>query len=290
MPAKYPVEMSDQEGIVDAVNYLLSGPAGLGQNFQGFSAYTPAYLTGNFRPPFTDQVIANTYVAPIALGVSEMLDERTWKFTFAAAQPTPPFALGNGITVSGVADPYYDGTYDTIGVIECTTTYVVARTGSSYTVVAPSTGGTVEYNITVPVIDGPSFSSTDCNAKVTVTGGTDRVFVSAQLNNAISYSGTGDLAYTIAVNRYSAFITDDPVNPEYRFNFDATISQRTYNLTGLTGPGTIPNIETIFSTVIDQPVPAYYWYILEVSYASDNVIVTSSEFDLRSLSAQVVKQ
>ena len=42
--ASYPVEISDTEGIVNAVNYLMSGPAGLGQNFQGFSAYLPAYI------------------------------------------------------------------------------------------------------------------------------------------------------------------------------------------------------------------------------------------------------
>jgi len=288
--AKFPVENSDIEGIGDAVNYLLSGPSGLGQYFQGFSAYTPTYLTGNYRPPFTNPAGANMYVAPIALGTSEMLDERTWKFTFAAASATPPFVSGNGITVSGVTDPYYDGTYNPIGVTECTTTYVVARTDSSYAIVAPSTGGTVEYNITVPAVKTPSFNSTDCNAKVTVTGGTDRVFVSAQLNSIINYSGTGDLIYTVAVNRYKGFINNDPVNPEYRFNLDATISQKVYNFTGLTGPGTIADTETIFSTIIDQPAPAFYWYILEVSYASDTVIVTSDEFDLRSLSAQVVKQ
>jgi hypothetical protein len=288
--AKYPVEIGDDEGTADALNYLLSGPAGLGQNFAGFSAYTPAYLTGNFRPPFTNAVGASIYVPPIALGTSEMLDGRTWKFTFATPQASPPFVSGNGIRVSGVTDPYYDGGYAPIGVTECTTTYVVAVTNNTYDIVPPSSGGTVTYNRTVPAIDGPSFNSTDCNAKVTVTGGTDRVFVNAQLNNLINYIGSGDLTYTIAINRYNAFVTTDPVNPEYRFSFDATVSQRVYNLTGLSGPGTVPNIETIFSTVIDQPVPAYYWYILEVSYASDTITVTSDEFDLRCLSAQVVKQ
>ena len=38
MTAKYPVDIGDDEGIVDAVNYLLSGPSGLGQNFSGFSS------------------------------------------------------------------------------------------------------------------------------------------------------------------------------------------------------------------------------------------------------------
>ena len=76
MPAKFPVELSDQEGIVDAVNYLLSGPAGLGQNFSGFSDFNPAWLTGNFRTPYTVTTPANLYVAPISLSTAEMLDER----------------------------------------------------------------------------------------------------------------------------------------------------------------------------------------------------------------------
>ena len=46
--AKFPVEIGDSEGIIDSVNYLLSGPGGLGQNFQGFSDYQGAYLTGAF--------------------------------------------------------------------------------------------------------------------------------------------------------------------------------------------------------------------------------------------------
>ena len=47
--AQYPVE--DTAGLFEAVNYLLSGPSGLGQNFQGFSSYQPAYVTGTFRQP-----------------------------------------------------------------------------------------------------------------------------------------------------------------------------------------------------------------------------------------------
>ena len=290
--AKFPVEQSDDEGIADAVNYLLSGPAGLGQNFAGFSAYTPAYLTGNFRPPFTDQATADIYVAPIALSTSEMLNDRTFKFTFASTQPSPPFVSGNPIDVSGTSDSWYNDSYGPIGVTECTTDYVIVVTRSPLALNPPATGGTVQYSLIVSLANNPSFNSTDCNAKVTVTGGTDRVFISAQLNSFISYEGSGDLTYTVAVNRYKGFINNDPVNPEYRFLFDQTISQKVYNLTGLSGPATLPDIETIFTTIIDEPDPAFYWYILEVAYASDDVglNVVSNEFDLRSLSAQVVKQ
>lgn len=223
--AKYPVEYTDDEGVNDAVNYLLSGPSGLGQNFAGFSSSTTGYLTGNFRVPFAQTSPANLYVAPIALGTSEMLDGRTWKFTFASAQTSPPFALGNNIEVVGVTDSFYDGVYRPIGVVECTTTYVIARTSTTYDLVPPSSGGTVGLN------PAGGFNSTDCNARVTVTSPTDRVFISAQLNEILSYlaTETSSLAVTVAVNRYKGSLNIDPINPDYIFDLDETVAFKTYN-------------------------------------------------------------
>lgn len=336
--AKYPVEHTDSDGTNDAVNYLLSGPAGLGQNFKGFSTYFPSDLTGNFRPPFTiaaptSVAYANLYVPPIPLSTSEKLSGNTWKFNFATPM-APPFALGQGpfvnnvvtaidtvvlddpdaftidsgtkatsalpvtytnvattvltgsgsglvltITVGdGVAAPYttfntgilatasgtgwasgdtvkvlgtalggatpandlyltidfvtslYDGDYyNGPGVVECTTDYVILRTQSNFPDPGPGTGGTIS-------LSSMGFDmSTDCNAKVTVSGGTDRVFISGQLNGALSYitSEPTDLTYRVRVNRLKGFITDDPTNPEYRFSQSVTIAEKTFNFTGL---------------------------------------------------------
>lgn len=284
--SQFPINTPD--GLYEAVNYLASGPQGLGQNFAGFSSYATAYLTGNYRVPFTQPTPANLYVPNIPLGVSEMLDGRTWKFWFATPQATPPFSPGNIITVLGVANDYYDGTYRPIGVVECTVDYVTARTNDPYDIEPPSSGGNVYLNTS-------GYLSTDCNARVTVTGGTDRVFISGQLDNTISYtvpSGTGDLTYTIAVNRYIGSPNDNPINPDYIFNPDGTVALKTYTYTGLSGTGTLSLNETIFTTLLDEPAPGYYWYILEVEFvsASNLVKVTSCEFGLRSLSAQVVKE
>ncbi|CAB4166472.1 hypothetical protein UFOVP849_36 [uncultured Caudovirales phage] len=287
--AKFPVEIQDQEGIVDAVNYLMSGPAGLGQNFAGFSSFAQAWLTGNFRVPYTQPTVANLFVAPIALSTSEQLDGRTFKYTFASTQPSAPFALGNGVTVQGVANDWFDGSYIAIGVVQCTTDFVIVRSSGSFDIEPPSTGGEIF------LTTGIEFISTDANARVTVTGGQDRVFISGQLDNAISYniaSGPATLKYTVAVNRYVAFLNDDPTNPEFRFNLDKTVSQKVYNFSGLSGTGTVPLQDTVFATVLDEPDPDYYWYILEVSFefTSGTGEVTDSELGLRSLSAQVVKQ
>jgi hypothetical protein len=358
----YPAD--DQQSLLDGVNVLLSGPGGLGQDFKGFSSYTDAWITGNFREPytvisynlhciganasnvattttstsgivanmlatgtyisanttvinsansvitlsssftndfddyitFTPPVTANLYVANIALGTSTLLDPYTWKFEFASAQAKPPFALGSGITVAGVTPSDYDGTYDPIGVVQCTTTYVIARTRTAYSVSGAGTGGNVTYyqTSTTPKVFA---LSTDCNSKVNVTGGTDRVFVSAQLNNIISYTATtsSDLWYTVAINRYQGFPNNDPVNPGYYF---ATPGQRlsikTYKYTGLTGTGVLDEVQTIFSSFADSNIaPGYYWYIMDVSFQvqnGGNLQVTQSKLNLRSMTTQVVKQ
>lgn len=291
--AQFPV--SDQQGILDGLNYVLSGPGGTGQNFVGFSDWLPHSLTGNFRPPFTsaDTMLtpsAFLYVAPIALSTSEMLDGRTWKYTFAAPQSIPPFALGQPITIAGVADPFYDGHYTPIGVIESTTTYVITRTNTTYTVVAPSTGGTATFN-NMDI----GYISTDCNGKVTVTNGTDRVFIAAQLNAHLYMEPlyTGTFNYVVRLNRYIGFVNPDPTNPDFRFSYDATIASKTYVLdTATLTPGQpFPSIETIFTSILDGPAPNYYWYILEINFETltGTPIVAAAQFDQRSFSAQVIK-
>lgn len=301
MTAKYPVEISDSEGIVDAINYLMSGPAGLGQNFAGFSSYSPVYLTGNFRIPFTQDTTANLYVAPISLSNAEELDDRTIKYTFASAQPSAPFSLGNGLSVDGITPSSYNssdlsaaGTPITqIGVVECTTTYVIVRTRDPITTPLGTyvSGGTIEYS------SMDTYNSTDCDVRVTVTGGTDRVFVSAQLDQLINYevvTASADMTVYVAINRYKAFTNNNPVNPDFIFDDRTTIVEKAYEYTGLTGTGSLPLIETVYATIVDEPDPSYYRYILEVYFqtfgATTDIYVTTDELLLRSISAQVVKQ
>ena len=288
--SKFPVEVSDDEGVIDAINYLLSGPQGLGQFFKGFSSYTDAYLTGNFRIPYSQVAPASLYVAPISCSSAVQLDDRTFQYNFTTPQATPPFANGNNISGQGWTTSFYNGGSGPIGVAQCTTTYVIIRTNGYYPGIGDDlTGGQVYWNATEE-----GRMSTDCNARVVVTGATDRVFISAQLNNLITYTTTtsSDVTYTVQVNRYIAEPNSDPINPDFVFSFDTTVSQKVYNLTGITGSGTLPEIETIFSTVIDNPTPKYYWYILEIQFetTAGDFQATKSKFNLRSLSAQVVKE
>jgi hypothetical protein len=301
--SQFPVQ--DEAGLYEGVNYLLSGPSGLGQNFSGFSDYNDYWITGNFRLPFSQDTEASLYVAPIALSNAEQLDSRTIRYTFAAAQAQPPFSLGNGLTVTGITPSSYnssslkaaDASINQIGVVECTTTSVTVRTIGPVAVLAPYvSGGAISYAIAANYIDS-AYNSTDCNARVTVTGATDRVFISAQINQLITYdvlSGPSDFRVWVVINRYKGFTNEDPINPDYRFERDATVTRKIYTYPGLSSTGTLPELETVFTTVVDQPVPGYYWYILEVVYEYPNVggvevQVLTAETNLRSLSAQVVK-
>lgn len=288
--AKFPVSADDQTGIADAVNYLLSGPTSLGQNFSGFSSYEASWLTGNFRTPFSQPEVARLYVSPIALANSEMLDNRTFKFTFAETQSEIPFSNGNGIEVYGVDDDWYNDSYNVIGVVECTTAYVIARTSGEYGLVGPAGGGYVFLRT------GDQFLSTDANCRVSVNSATDRVFISAQLDADLAYSvdfsTTDTLTYTVSVNRYRGEPTNDALNPDFLFDFDGTVARRIYTFTNLKNDGTIPLVDTIFATILDQPNPGYLWYIVEVQFewTDGHGEIQTAEFTLRSISAQVVKQ
>lgn len=297
--SKFPVEQVDPEGVRDALNYLLSGPGGLGQNFAGFSAYTTAYLTGNFRIPFSQTTPAELYVAPISLSNAEQLDDRTIKYTFAAAQAAPPFSLGNGLSVTGITPSSYNsaslsaaGTPITqIGVVECTTTYVIVRTRDPITTPLGTyvSGGDISYT------SMDTLNSTDCDVRVTVTGATDRVFISAQLDQIIRYevgASTEDLTVYVDITRYQAFPNNNPVNPDFIFDNAVTVTEKVYEFPGLTGTGELPLTETVFATLVDEPDPGYYRYILEVYFTSSglDLQVYEDELILRSISAQVVKQ
>ena len=222
-------------GQLEAINYVASGPSGLGQYFQGYMAWAPGYLTPNVHTPYT--AISFTYlctgvsgestisVSPTAIGVvtgmtvsgygitagttvtaigttsdtgtlvtlsnpltddiyndltftpavipqifvdniylnnAELLDPYTWKFYFAATQPSPPYGLGTDITVYDVNPSDYNGDYAPIGVVQCTTEYVIAKTQSPYTAGPYVSGGYIRVFNTSQIPKVYKLS-TDCN-------------------------------------------------------------------------------------------------------------------------------
>jgi len=248
--ATYPVTGGDDAGLLDAVNYAVSGPSGIGQQLQGFSSSEGTRLTGNFNVPFTNNgnflpTAAVLYVEPIPLSTSEWLDDYTWKYTFTATQFYPPFALGAGVSISGVTPSEYDSIagitanrFRRTGVVECSTDYVILR--SSEPLPNPGvvgTGGDAGLWVTSdpdPNTGGTgAVINTDANAIVSVDAGNNLVSVTGQLylapfdyavfetNYPLNVPG---MSVYVKLNRYRATNTGTVAIPQYSYEFDAVIA------------------------------------------------------------------
>lgn len=244
--ATYPINSGDEESLIDAVNYAVSGPSGLGQQLKGFKSPADAdsdfatRLTGNYRVPYTSNEFlagigytAKLYVDPIPLSTSEWLDDYTWKYTFATPQAYPPFSLGNNITVSDVTPSDYDGTYSRIGVVYCDENYVIVRSPTAYpNPGAAGTGGTASLWVTSP--PGATMS-TDANAIVSVDAGNSLVSVTGQLEiSDYAYavfsappSFGARIRISVDLNRYKAYNSGTAANPVYFYEFDETVASQT---------------------------------------------------------------
>jgi len=288
MVAKYPVDIGDQEGIVDAVNYLMSGPAGLGQNFQGFSAYDPAYIRPSGRQPWSlpsDTTLDPSFYLSIPIsnitivgGNPSSLITVTFTTPFADA----PFQFGDKVDMSNVVETGSDTSYNqtTWQVYDCTTTDVTLGYSGSFPIITWNTyvsGGDIGRDF----LNYPT--DTDCNARVTVLGPTDQVFVSAQLDLSWEYDCITPIDYsvTVLITRGVGFPNTTPGSNDFLFGDFVTISEKTFNRTASSGPNT-DSLEAVFTTVLDGPnLPFnYYWYILTVKFNIPGTISSDSNFSI----------
>jgi hypothetical protein len=299
--SQFPIEIDDSQGINEAINYLLSGPSGLGQNFQGFSAYLPAYIRPSSRQPWSLDITSTlnpslylsipiSNIVPVGGATSQFV-----QFVFTTPEATAPFQYGDKIVteniIAGGGDPNFYN--DSWTVYSSTTTDVTVVTSASYTWPAYVSGGDL----------GRDFMNygqdTDCNARVTVAGPTDQVFVSAQLNLAWQYTCTtgNDYAVVVSITRLRGFPDTTPGSNDYLFKDTVLVSEKTFNKTVTAGTGT-QDLEAIFTTVLDGPNLdfGYYWYILTVEFvmpqttAPYDITIGRVTTGLRSLTAQVIKQ
>ena len=273
--AKFPVEYSDSEGVVDAVNYLLSGPSGLGQNFEGFSAYVPAYIRPASRQPWDLDI--NSTLDPsiyLSIPISNITivggnPSKLIQVTFTTPFADPPFQFGDRLDIKDVIETGSDTSLNQTSdvVYSCTTTDVTLgynadfeeRTWDTYV-----SGGTIGRDFTNYA------TSTDCNGRVTVSGATTQVFVSAQLNLEWEYTCTTATTYNVIVQiaRLKGFPSTTPGSNDYLFA-DSVIVSKKNNVRAVTPGSGTQALESIFTTVLDGPNLdfGYYWYILEVYFA-----------------------
>lgn len=198
------------------------------------------------------------------------------------------------LTVTATDSGFFNGVYRTWS---GTTNDVIVITSQEYNWPNYVSGGDV----------GVDFSnlnlSTDCNGRVTVNGGTDRVFVSGQLLLNTTYNCTtpSEFDIIVSIDRYTGYLSTAAGSNDFVFDRPiTTVAERRFHY-NITGAGTITDLETIFTQFIDGPdIPfGYYWYLLQFKFATEDAngnpypgdaTLGPVELGLRSLTAQVVKQ
>jgi hypothetical protein len=296
--SQYPVQ--DQPSLINAVNLLLSGPGGLGQNYSGVSDYAPAYLRGTYRQPFSVTITTGTNTIPwytTPVGINNIViqnvvsgQSRNFAVTLTTATSQPLFVAGDIVYIHDVNPDYFN---DSWTVLTCTTSTVQIQTNNLYTFPSYISGGNIHKD------NSDEFISTDANARVTITGPTEQAFISGQLNLDFTYTcnTSSQFDLVVAVNRYKGSPNTAVGGTDYFFNLDATLSSQTKNYS-VSSTGT-QSLSTVFSTVIDKPSYGYYWYIIELSFNTKdangnaypgNALPGTFTENFRSLIAQVIKQ
>ena len=283
--SQFPV--NTEEGLYEAVNYLASGPSGLGQNFQGFSAYQPAYIRPSSRQPFSLPV-SSTLDSSIYLSVpiSNITvvggnPSALFEVTFTTPFADVPFEFGDKLDISGVTETGSDTSFNGTGfpVFSCTTTTVTLGYNKSFSERDWNTyvsGGVIGRDFTNYAL------STDCNGRVTVSSATTQAFVSAQLNLEWEYTCTTATTYNVIarIGRLKGFPTTTAGSNEYIFDDEVLVSKKN-NVRAVTAGSGTEVLEAIFTTVLDGPDLefGYYWYILEVYFEIPGSLIADDGAD-----------
>ena len=268
--AGYPVD--DDGSLQGAVNDLLSGPSGLGQNFQGFSDYAPAYIRPTFRAPFTLPITTTLdprWYVDIPIGNIAPIDGESFQITFSSAQSSAPFQFGDRIDVINVTDDLSGQTYNgqSWRVFDSTTTYANVYFPGSYSWANYVSGGNVVRNYMNTAV------SADNNARITVLGPTDQAFVTSQIRLDVDYTCTGasDFRVQNTIERWRGY----PIQgtEDYTFALDEIVSRQAEDFS-VTSSGSVP-VEAIFTTVLDSPDFGYYWYFNNIYFLNLGGLVPS---------------
>jgi hypothetical protein len=366
--SQYPLDTKTD--LVEAVNYLLSGPGSLGQNFEGISAvgvdpvissdllYIPVqtYLTG--MPMVGSGGIANATYGSVDYPADPLDPSKYYpiwntipsEFLITAITPVTatghrieisvtlgtfpdqsqlPFANDQQVVLSGVTPSSYDGTYTVVdynaddfmsGFI--VTLYSEApQTWATYT-----SGGQASINDDFTGFKKQRFF-TGNQSVVSVSGPTDRVFISSQMNDLIAYTYTryvGIANYVpklqLEINRYKAVeSTTLPDVGTQAIYANATNSGGTYagfnwsfdaNLVSVAKYAGSTSIgfqidandlgDVIYNNIIDNPGIGVYLYAFQITMdayregndpADDAVLLVGAQTTgVRSFTAQVIKQ
>jgi len=226
-----------------------------------------------------------------------------------------PFSVNQIVEILGVTPSAYNGNYK-VQKITSTNPFGVAagfwsydltlynETEAATTLPAYTSGGTVNWPTTSPSPFNPEWPATlftDQEAIVTVTGPTDRTFISGQLSVLpIAYPdfiSTPGISIDINIVRLKAIETTNAVDGTritlsngdtaiaYQGNFwvdDAVLSNLSYQ-------GLDPDLQTgvIITNLIDNPGIGKFWYKITLDTSNYQALII---FGFRSFTAQVIKR
>jgi hypothetical protein len=392
----YPVDNSSS--IVDALNYLLSGPSGIGQNFQGMNALgirtngtlgtitnsvVQTYLTGMPITGPTDAQDASPYgSAPIwnptgqpgsvnrddadtaVIGRGYGWTYPLWNTLPAAAAPysptypagipvvsiTPsaatsrfitvrvngnlgrpgiaydnltiqPFVLGQQVVITGATPSTYNGIYTVYAMApyDGSPVKVILMSELEVTWGVYTSGAAITINAATQGL-GQSFF-TGNQAIVSVTGTSDRVFVSSTMSqlkvwtftNVLIFVGSTPVYVNLEINRYRAVqrTTVPNIGPQgiyaqgqayngYLWQYDGTVVSVPTLIEAQTAPDDTIKIndfgDIVFNNIIDAPGRGLYLYAFQLTMPpleageDTKLIMGASTLGIRSFTAQLIKR
>jgi len=357
--SQYPLDTGSN--LVEAVNYLLSGPTSIGQNFEGVSAvgYDAGTSEGLAFVPYQTWYTGLPYNGPLSFRTAEeqpgTQDDpadplvtdvyyplwNTLPGGLAITAITPVTATGRDITVTvtlgsltnesqspwsngqqvvltGITPSSFDGTYTVIDFEPSSATYpttdVTLRSDTSQTWASYTSGGTLSINDFSLTVD--QIFPTGLQAVVTVTGPTDRVFISSQSGSLSVYTYTkfvDILSFTpkikLQINRYRAISTTtlpDSVDYQYYQGYEWEFDKSIISLSKIIdwdALGTEVKVndygDIIYNNVIDSPGQGLYLYAFQIAQEAERdaspsdgaqLIVGTKTTGVRSFTAQVIKR
>lgn len=308
--AQYPI--SDQQGIIDGLNYVLSGPGSLGQSFQGYSSNTTTAITGNIIDPTTGEVASGLPITTVYL-----------QYYLTDCQVRTSVSGGTDkVVISGQANIDFD--YTSLADSGCQYTVAINRYRAypnnstnyhDYLFFEQKTIASHTYNFALPTTSAGLATVSATGTKIgyaqpstgslvypvdyiqpgvnaTVGSGSDAVI---QIQIAYGVAGTYNnlnTKITVISAGSSWAIGDTIVIPGADLGGVTGVNDLTLTVTGLTGSTPTITQETIFTNIIDQPDLGYYLYVIELQwYALTGAFtIDSGSMNVRSISAQVVKQ
>jgi len=357
--SQFPVDTDSN--LVEAVNYLLSGPVSSGQNFEGISAvgldatttdtlyFVPVqtWFTGlpfngvlSFRTPAeqpgtqddpADPLDTNVYypiwnTLPGGLAITAITPVATTGRDITVTvtlgsltnESKSPWTNGQAVILSGITPSSYNGSYTVINFVPATETFpsttVTLRSAVSQTWATYTSGGVLTINDFSNTVD--QTFPTGNQAMVTVTGPTDRVFISSQSGAVSVYTYTkfvDILAYTpkinLQINRYKAIAKTtlpDSIDLRYYQGYEWQFDNSIVNLSktiswDLLGTEVKVNNygDIIYNNIIDSPGIGLYLYAFQIAQNAERdvspstgaqLIVGAKTTGVRSFTAQVIKR